>query len=227
MSKKKNSVNKNIEIFLLLSITFLSFIFWETPLVYPIKIFVILLHEINHAAAAIITGGSVKTINLNLNFSGQTITKGGNLIIIAMSGYIGSLLVGSLLFISADNPKFRNLFTIILSAIILLTATNLIQGGIQVFISLVIALFFYFVPRFVNNDITNILFKFIGLTSCFYVISDIKQDLLTTTLRETDTQILEYITGIPAIVIGFSWFIFSIVIVGFLIKKTYFTRITK
>lgn len=60
---------------------------------------------------------------------------------------------------------------------------------------------------------------FIGLTSCFYIISDIKQDLLTTTLRETDTQIIEYLTGIPALAIGFFLFLLSILLVGFLIKK--------
>ena len=65
---------------------------------------------------------------------------------------------------------------------------------------------------------------FIGLTSCFYVVADIKQDLLTTTLRETDTQILEYLTGVPALAIGFFLFLLSILTVGILLKNIYSTK---
>src|SRR5687767_6945732 len=31
--------------------------FWDTPVVYPLKIFVVLLHELSHALAAWATGG--------------------------------------------------------------------------------------------------------------------------------------------------------------------------
>ena len=33
---------------------------WDTPLIYPLKIFVVLLHEISHGIVALATGGSIK-----------------------------------------------------------------------------------------------------------------------------------------------------------------------
>jgi hypothetical protein len=67
-------------------------------------------------------------------------------------------------------------------------------------------------------------FRILGLVSCLYIIVDIKQDLLTTSLRETDTQILEYLIGIPAFLIGGIWFIISLFVVYLLIKKSYFQK---
>ena len=38
--------------------------FWYTPVVYPLKIFVVLLHELSHATALLLTGGAVDSITL-------------------------------------------------------------------------------------------------------------------------------------------------------------------
>ncbi len=224
MSKKRKSEKKSIDIFIILGIAIFSLVLWDSPIIYPIKIFVVLLHEVSHAIAAIVSGGSVEKIILDLDLAGSTITKGGNQILIAMSGYIGSLILGSLIFISANSKNLSKWITTILAVLIFLIAVNLVQGGVQIFLSIVIALVFYFLPRYANEKIVKIFFLFIGLTSCFYIVADIKQDLLTTTLRETDTQILEYLTGIPALVIGFFLFFISILTVSILIKKIYSAR---
>ena len=34
---------------------------WNTPVVAPLKIFVVLLHEISHGVAAVLTGGSIES----------------------------------------------------------------------------------------------------------------------------------------------------------------------
>ncbi|MEC7227653.1 MAG: M50 family metallopeptidase, partial [Candidatus Latescibacterota bacterium] len=41
-----------------LSVT-LALLFWETPLIKPFRFFVVLVHEVNHAGAALLTGGQV------------------------------------------------------------------------------------------------------------------------------------------------------------------------
>ena len=216
----KIKTNNNLELISLVIISFVILIFWDTNFVYPIKIFVVLLHEISHALMTIFTGGTVTHIKLNSNLSGITLVKGGNQILIAASGYFGSLIFGSLLFLSAKYIKLRIWFTTILAVILLLSAINLIEGGFIIFITLVISLLFYILPRYLNEKVNKISLMFIGLTSCLYVIADIKQDLLTTTLRETDTQILEYLTGIPAITFGLIWFLISIVVVYLLIRDS-------
>lgn len=224
MSKNNTSKKKNIDILIILSISIFSLLLWDSQIIYPVKIFVVLLHEISHAIAAIVSGGSVEKIFLDVHLAGSTITKGGNQILIAVSGYIGSLIIGSLIFISADSKNFNKWLTTILAIIIFLVAVNLVQDSLLIFFSILIALVFFFLPRYANDKIAKIFFMFIGLTSCFYIVADIKQDLLTTTLRETDTQILEYLTGIPALAIGFFLFLLSILIVGISIRRIYSRR---
>ena len=127
MSKNNTSKKKNIDILIILSISIFSLLLWDSQIIYPVKIFVVLLHEISHAIAAIVSGGSVEKIFLDVHLAGSTITKGGNQILIALSGYIGSLIIGSLIFISADSKNFNKWLTTILAIIIFLVAVNLVQ----------------------------------------------------------------------------------------------------
>jgi hypothetical protein len=98
MSKKIKSEQNKTDIYIPLGISIFSLILWDSSIIYPIKIFVVLLHEISHAIAAIVSGGSVESISLDLNLAGNTVTKGGNQILIALSGYLGSLIFGLLNF---------------------------------------------------------------------------------------------------------------------------------
>jgi len=221
MSKKKSVNYKNLELNLIIILALITLFFWETVLVYPVKIFIVIIHEINHALMAVLTGGKVNSIFFAFDLSGFTSTSGGNVIFIAAAGYLGSLIFGALIYLSGENKKLRKWFTLCLSIIILIVAVNLVKGGLQIFLCIFVALIFYLVPKYLNDKINSILLKFIGLTSCLYVIVDIKQDLLTTTLRETDTQILEYLTGIPAIIIGMIWFGISIAALFMLVKRSY------
>ena len=219
MQMKTKTSENIVELISIFVITSISLLFWDSLFTFPVKIFIVLLHEISHAIVAILTGGSVISINFALDLSGSTVTSGGSPILIAASGYLGSLTIGSLLFLSSKYYNLRKWVTPILSLTIFLVAVNLINGGFQVFISLIIASFFFFIPKFFGETINRLFLTIIGLTCCLYVITDIKQDLLTTTFRETDTQILEYLTGIPSLLIGSVWFVISLLVVYLLIRK--------
>lgn len=206
------------ELSILLLIFVIVLFIWESPIIFPIKFFVILLHEIAHAITTILTGGEVKNIYIDFNLAGITESIGGYFPLIASAGYFGSLITGLFIIISAYNVKVCKYFCYSLSLIILLTTTNLLHGEIQIFLGLCFTIFFLFVPKNFNKSFIKFVLKFLGIVSCFYVITDIKQDLLTTTIRETDSQILENITGIPAILIGLLWFCISILAIFFTTK---------
>ena len=70
---------------------------WYTPVIFPLKIFVVLLHEISHALAALASGGAVERIVLDMNQGGATYVLGGNSFLVLSAGYLGSLLWGLLL----------------------------------------------------------------------------------------------------------------------------------
>lgn len=73
---------------------------------YPVRVFVTFLHEFGHAAGALLTGGSVESIEIEPNTAGVTTSIGGNLAVILAGGYIGSALFGNILFyIGAKKPR--------------------------------------------------------------------------------------------------------------------------
>ena len=76
-------------------------LFWSTPIVYPVKIFVVLLHEISHAAMAVATGGTIQRIELSSLEGGACYCPGGNAFLTASAGYLGSSAWGGLMFTAA------------------------------------------------------------------------------------------------------------------------------
>lgn len=77
-------------------LTVLLIFFWQSPLLKPLKLFVVFLHETSHAIATIGTGGQLSAISIEWDESGATYAANGRGIffIIAVSGYIGSILWG-------------------------------------------------------------------------------------------------------------------------------------
>ncbi|MCH8979868.1 MAG: M50 family metallopeptidase, partial [Armatimonadetes bacterium] len=74
---------------------------WAVPYLRPVLLPLIFynthIHELCHALAAVVTGGSVEFIKVNANGSGVTHTLGGSPFLLATSGYVGSAIVGGLL----------------------------------------------------------------------------------------------------------------------------------
>ena len=219
--KLKSEHYKQYEIYIILSFSIFSVVFWNSSIIYPIKFFVVLLHEISHSIMTIITGGSVQEIFISFNLGGSTLTIGGNRLLIASAGYLGSVIFGTVLFFAGYNKKQTVLICTVVSLIIFLHTIGYIQGGIQIVLGLAFSLFLFFMPRYFNSIIFTYILKFIGLTSSLYVVSDIIEDLITTSLRETDAQAIEFITGIPSIVIGLVWLFISILTIYFLIRYSY------
>lgn len=82
--------------------SFLVFLFWNISalnfIVYPLKLFVTFVHEAGHCAAAILTGGAVRSFHVSADMSGLATTAGGVRAVILPAGYLGAALFGSALF---------------------------------------------------------------------------------------------------------------------------------
>ena len=87
--------------------TALALVFWDTPFIKPFKFFLVLVHEVNHAAAAILTGGEVIEIRTNWDESGHTLAQGGIYPLISAAGYVGSALLGALLIYTGLYPQVQ------------------------------------------------------------------------------------------------------------------------
>ena len=80
---------------------------WDTSLAYPLKIFVVLLHEISHAIASVATGGGIEKITLDPRQGGACYCFGGSAFITLTAGYLGSLFWGATMFTAARSDKVR------------------------------------------------------------------------------------------------------------------------
>ena len=65
---------------------------------YPVTLLVTFLHEFGHALGALLTGGTVEGLQINADGSGYTVTRGGSQAVVLMGGYLGSAILGNVLF---------------------------------------------------------------------------------------------------------------------------------
>ena len=223
MSKSKKiklskSQRQQIEFSILAIITMFSFFFWNSYLIYPIKIFVVLSHEISHGLATIFTGGKLQSILLTSTLGGASYTIGGNKFIIASAGYLGSLTFGAALFISGYDSRIRKVVGIILTIILVLFAANFMSGSLGRIISVVFALLFIILPFYTDELINSYFFKIFGLISIFYVVIDIKEDLFSDIYRPSDAQFISEITSLPVMFWSIFWFLISIAVIVYLVR---------
>lgn len=97
--------------------TGLALAFWDTALIKPFRFFVVLIHEVNHATAALLTGGEVVEIRTHWNESGHTLARGGIYPLISAAGYVGSALMGSLLIYTGLYPQAQRFALCLIGAV--------------------------------------------------------------------------------------------------------------
>jgi hypothetical protein len=158
------------------------FIFWHTPFVYPIKLFVVLLHEISHGIAAILTGGSIVKIEISADQGGLCVTRGGGRFLVLTAGYLGSMLWGGLILLAAGRTKMDKSVTTLISLIILGVTLLFIRNFFGLIYGIGFGIAMFLAGWLLPNVVNDFLLKLIGLTSVLYVIFDIKDDLLTASI---------------------------------------------
>ncbi len=86
---------------------FFFFLLWWIPIPNPIKLLVVLFHEMSHVMAAYLTEGLVFGLAIDPAGAGITLGMGGNEPLIVAAGYMGSLFFGCLLYylLSRWEPK--------------------------------------------------------------------------------------------------------------------------
>ncbi len=212
---------KQIEYGVISIILFTSFFFWNSLLIFPIKLFVVLTHEISHGLAAIVTGGKLHSILITASLGGESRTIEGNKFIIASAGYLGSLFFGVFLFISGNKEKLRKIISITLAVVLILFAANYLEGNIGKVASVLFAALFIVAPLYFSTTLNSYLFKLLGLISMLYVVIDIKEDVLTNGYRLSDAQVIASLTSVSAIVWGILWFAISVGTIFLLLRWSF------
>lgn len=180
--------------------------FWYTPVVYPLKIFVVLLHELSHAVALWVTGGTVESISLDPRQGGLTVGRGGSAFVTLSAGYLGSLAFGALLVMGAGSRRVKSsaLLAVVGAAVLVLTLLY-IRGGFGIAYGLATGVALLAGARYLTAVWAARLIMALGLTSVGYAILDIKSDILDRPGLRSDAAMLAEMTGVPTLFWGFLW----------------------
>ena len=198
---------------LLLAIFVVVALLWGTALVTPLKIFVVLLHEISHGLAAIITGGSIDHIEINAQQGGVCYTRGGSRFLTLTAGYLGSMFFGSLILVAAARTRWDRYISMGIGVAVVLVTAIFIRTWFGFFFGLAFGAAMILMGRFLSEKVNDIALKFIGLTSVMYAIFDIKDDLISRTVAGSDAyKMAEIFVVLPPIFWGILWIAISVVV---------------
>jgi hypothetical protein len=217
MKEKAKNNSKAAEFGLVLIIVVVSFFLWDTLFVFPIKLFVVFMHEASHALAILISGGSISEISIGFDLGGKVTANGGNDILIASSGYLGSLFFGLLLYYGSELKNIRKYIYFSVAALLLLilvisspTLEFIVIGLITIAILIVSGLFSKIL-------LVKIFVKSLALVSAIYVLIDLKEDMLSNEFA-SDASILAGALGVDEIVVSLIWLVISTLLIGATLK---------
>lgn len=195
---------------------------WDTPAVYPLKVFVVLFHEISHAMVAVVTGGTIERIVLDPNQGGACYCPGGNAFLTLSAGYLGSLAWGALL-ISAGQMKRINSQWVTGAVGLLVVGLTLsyIRSTFGFWFGLAFGSILFLGALRLSAVVNQGILLTLGLTSCLYAILDIKSDVLDRPELRSDAAMLGELTGINTIVWGSLWITVAVLASAWLFRWSY------
>ena len=144
---------------------------WGRKILYPVRIFVTFLHELGHGLAAVLSGGSVDSIQINTDGSGWTRSMNGNRALTIMGGYLGSAIFGNIIFfIGAKVKALSKALMYLIAGGMLFTGivwfNSFVSSGMLIFFAL--SLIFFALKTEWSREIL----MFLGLASVIYIIQD-------------------------------------------------------
>ncbi len=179
---------------------------WNTPVVYPLKLFVVLLHEISHGLVAVLTGGEIRAIVVTADEGGLCRCPGGSPFLTLSAGYLGSLGWGALILAGAvRGGRWARATAGTIGAIVLLLSLLYVRNAFGLLFGLAVGgALLAGAWRLPLRAVLALLLA-LGLTSCLYAILDIKSDVLDRPHLASDAALLAEVTGVPTLAWGLLW----------------------
>lgn len=195
---------------------------WDTAFIYPLKIFVVLLHEISHAAVAVATGGMIEKIVLDPNQGGACYCPGGNAFLTLSAGYLGSLAWGGLMVTAGQSSRISTRWVIGAIGVLVVGLTiAYVHGPFGIGFGMAFGSVLLLSAKKLAEVWNQRLLLVLGLTSCLYAILDIKSDILDRPELRSDAAMLGELTGIHGVVWGFVWITIAIIVSIWLFQRAY------
>ncbi|GAB4275928.1 MAG: M50 family metallopeptidase [Candidatus Rifleibacteriota bacterium] len=186
--------------------------FWESAFVLPIKYLTVFFHELSHGLMAKLTGGEIVRIEVNANQSGVCWTRGGIRFLVLSAGYLGSLVWGCIILLAAAKTKFDKEITGGLGILLLVVTAVWVRNLEGIIICGLTGAAILVFAKYATEYACDQFLKFVGLTSCFYVLIDIKEDLVEHSIKGSDAYVLAGMIHMPDWLVGGVWLLIALII---------------
>jgi hypothetical protein len=182
------------------------------------------LHEMCHALMAVGTGGQPEDIIVRSNGSGETPVMGGNMFLVASAGYLGATLLGAAMIFFGSTPGRARGALLAIAACLGISMLLWVRGdavGVAMGLFWMAALFCG--GWFLHGMPALFVCQLIGFEQCLNAVGSVYELLKISVYTEvhSDATILANLTMIPAAVWATLWCLFSVVMVGFTVRKAW------
>ncbi len=203
--------------------------FWDSPVLWPLKLLVVMMHETGHALATLLVGGSVDRISIASDESGLCLSRvpvgAFNQIVVYSAGYLGSAIAASLLLLATLRLRLRRAVPIILALWLLIMTVAYVRDVFTLIFCLAIAAILAAIARWLPDDAVDGVNLFLAAFSALYALIDLRMDLWDGAVRaRSDAALLSDITWVPALVWAVVWSVIAIAIFGVTFKACIATR---
>jgi hypothetical protein len=186
-----------------------AFALWDTCFLQPLKLLVVLLHELSHGLMALATGGSVIDIVVTPSEGGACHTAGGNAVLIVSAGYLGSMFFGGVLLAASRARAATAASYFVLALLLTGAAFTVIRDSYSHKFALAVAGTAVVVGGLAPGFVASLALRGIGTVSTLYSLLDIYNDVLSKSAVEhgveSDARALAELTGLPSTAIGLAW----------------------
>jgi hypothetical protein len=211
-------VSRSSRLWLPLALAVVFVVLFDSPLVYPFRLFVVFLHEIGHGVAAFLTGGRVLSIGISPDEGGVCVTRGGIPFVVLNAGYLGSLLFGALFLLLGVR---RNAAPVVgaIGVFTVVAALLYVRTWFGFAYTLVAGLVLLLVAARLQPAASEWLLAAIGSMSMLYAVADIASDVIFRHPGTSDAAALARLSGIPALVWGIIWIALSIAVLVTVVRR--------
>lgn len=185
------------------------------------------LHELCHALAAHLTGGSAMAIYVYANGSGLTPVLGGVLLVVASAGYVGASVVGAGMILGGRTPGGAKTVLRALAVALALSTVLFVRGDtVGLFAGILWVGGLWLMSTYLKDRALLFAAQFLGLQQCLNSLQSL-YDLLRISAGgsgHSDAGLMASRSGIPAIVWAVAWCALSLMAIGLAVRRTWATE---
>lgn len=198
----------------LLVLICLVFGLWTTPVIIPLKILIVFLHELSHAGMTILTGGEVVSLSVTQDQGGAVWSKGGSRFLILTAGYLGSLFIGLILLVGAMRTNADRSMMAAFGGLMIVVTLLYVRDPFAIMFCIGTGIAMLLTARFLPHDVNDLILRVIGLTSMIYVPYDIFSDTIARSSLQSDARMLAEEFGGATVMWGGIWLVISLIVIG-------------